>query len=98
MNMNSLPAASVILSVAVSVVPSITPFWSSVAGEEFMLVAADKDDIKKSVFDITNAYAYKRLVSLSTMLEIAACVSASSASLQFSGFQRSCDSLLSRWA
>lgn len=35
------------------------------AGEEFMLVAADKDDIAKSVFDITNAYAYKRLVSKS---------------------------------
>ncbi len=32
-------------------------------GEEFMLVAADKDDINTTVFDITNAYAYKRLVS-----------------------------------
>lgn len=35
------------------------------AGEEFMLIAAEKDDITKSVFDITTAYAYKRLVSKS---------------------------------
>lgn len=33
------------------------------AGEQFMIVAADKDDIDETVFDITNVYAYRRLVS-----------------------------------